>query len=198
MARTLSTMMPLGTRAPDFTLPNTNPDYGGDPVSLADFASAKALLVVFMCNHCPFVVHIREALRDFVARYQARGLVVVAISANDITTHPDDSPDRMTEDAGTYGYTFPYLYDESQAVAKAYGAACTPDFFLFDSSGSLFYRGRFDGATPGNQVAVTGADLSAAVDQLLVGGEPPVEQLPSMGCNIKWKAGEEPEYYAAG
>ena len=198
MSRTLSTMLELGTPAPDFTLPNTNPDHGGDTVSLSDFKGADALLVIFMCNHCPYVVHIRDALRDLVKEYQARGVAAVAVSANDVTTHPDDSPDKMTQEARTHGFTFPYLYDESQAVAQAYQAACTPDFFVFDGDGKLYYRGRFDKATPGNQEPVDGADLRAALDAVLAGQPAPGEQLPSMGCNIKWKSGGEPAYFAAG
>lgn len=194
MARTESTMLPLGTLAPDFRLPNTNPEHGGSEVGLVDLRGSKALLVAFICNHCPFVVHIRDALRDCIADYQRQGMAAVAISANDVSTHPDDAPERMTEIARQLNFTFPYLYDETQAVAKAYRAACTPDFFLFDADFKLVYRGRFDAATPGNEEPVTGADLGAAVQAVLAGLSPPAEQLPSMGCNIKWRSGSEPSY----
>jgi peroxiredoxin len=190
-------MLELGTPAPDFTLPNTNPPVGSDSVALAEFQGAKALLVIFMCNHCPYVIHIRDALTDLVREYQEKGVAAVAISANDVTTHPDDSPRKMTNAARKHGFTFPYLYDETQAVAKAYHAACTPDFFLFDGDGKLFYRGRFDKATPGNQEPIDGADLRAAIDAVLSNQGPPADQHPSMGCNIKWKAGGEPAYSGA-
>ncbi len=198
MARTLSTMMELGTTAPDFSLPNTNRRYGGDTVSLADFGDAQALLVVFMCNHCPYVVHVRDAFVRFVKEYQSEGIAVVAISANDVGTHPDDGPEKMTEASIQHGYTFPYLYDETQQVAKAYQAACTPDFFLFDRQRKLYYRGQFDKARPGNDEPITGDDLRAAVDALLEGKSAPEEQVPSMGCNIKWRPGNEPAYAMSG
>ena len=192
MARTYSTMLDLGTTAPDFKLPDT----AGNTVSLADFADRPALLVMFICNHCPYVKHLREGLAAFAREYQEKGLGVVAISANDVSTHPDDSPAKMAEEAEAAGYTFPYLYDETQEVAKAYTAACTPDFFLFDGDRRLVYRGRFDESTPGNDKPVTGADLRAAADAVLAGDTPAAEQLPSMGCNIKWRAGNEPAYFA--
>lgn len=192
MARTESTMVELGSPAIEFELPNTNPDFGTDEVALSDFDGAPALLVVFMCNHCPFVIHVRDALRDFIEEYQPKGLAAVAISANDVTTHPDDSPHKMGELARQNGFTFPYLYDESQSVARAYGAACTPDFFLYDAGRRLVYRGRFDGATPGNRVPVTGTELAAAVDALLSGGDIVEPQLPSVGCNIKWRSDGAP------
>ncbi len=194
MARTLSTMMELGTAAPDFCLPNTNPRSGGDTVSLADFNDAPALLLAFICNHCPYVIHIRDAFVGFAKDYQSKGLAVVAISANDAGTHPDDGPERMAEAASKNGFTFPYLYDESQTIARAYQAACTPDFFLFDADRRLFYRGQFDRARPRNDEPITGEDLRAAVDALLEGRDAPTEQKPSMGCNIKWRAGNEPAY----
>jgi thiol-disulfide isomerase/thioredoxin len=153
------------------------------------------LLVIFMCNHCPFVKHLREGLVRFAREYQARGLAVVAINANDVANHPNDSPARMVEDAQAFGYPFPYLYDETQAVAQAYRAACTPDFFLFDAGRKLAYRGQFDGSRPGNSLPVTGSDLRAAADAALAGQPIPSDQKPSIGCNIKWKAGNEPEYY---
>ncbi len=191
MARTESTMLELGTQAPEFTLPDTL----GNQVSLNNFADAKGLLVVFMCNHCPYVIHLRDALAAFAKEYQAQGLGVVGINSNDASNYPDDSPEKMAEEVATRGYSFPYLYDESQAVAKAYKAACTPDFFLFDADKKLIYRGQFDDSRPGNELPVTGADMRAAVDTLLNNSEIPQQQKPSMGCNIKWKPGNEPDYF---
>jgi peroxiredoxin len=189
MVKTASTMLPLGTKAPDFTLPNVD----GRQVSLSDFAGKQGLLVIFMCNHCPFVIHLREHLAAFASEYQAKGLAVVGISSNDVSTHPDDGPDRMKEEAASAGYTFPYLYDGTQSVAKAYRAACTPDFFLFDGDMTLAYRGQFDDSRPGNGKPVTGADLRAACDAVLAGQEVSAEQKPSIGCNIKWI--DAPEYF---
>jgi peroxiredoxin len=192
MARTNSTMiLELGTPAPYFMLP----DPKGKRVSLDDFRDAKALLVVFMCNHCPYVKHIRSALAQFAREYQPKGLAMVGINSNDAAAYPDDSPEKMAEEIRSVGYTFPYLYDATQEVAKAYRAACTPDFFLFDRNRKLVYRGQFDGSRPGNNVPVTGEDLRAAVDAVLEGRPVSTEQRPSMGCNIKWKPGNEPEYY---
>jgi len=188
MVLTPSTMTELGTRAPDFALPDT----GGRTVRLADFADAQALLVVFWCNHCPFVKHLQSAFVEFAKEYQSRGLAIVAISANDIETHPDDAPAQMKRVAANSGYTFPYLYDESQDVARAYRAACTPDFFLYDSERRLAYRGQFDASRPGNDRPIDGRDLRAAADSVLAGLRAPDEQLPSIGCNIKWKPGNEP------
>lgn len=192
MALTPSTMPELGMQAPDFDLP----DPSGKRYRLADFADKPALLVVFMCNHCPYVQHIRDELAKFAKEYQAKGLAVVGISSNNVDSHPDDSPEKMAEEIEKVGYTFPYLYDESQEVAKAYEAACTPDFFLFDADRKLVYRGQFDDSRPGNDVPVTGKDLRAAADQVLAGESVPAEQKPSMGCNIKWKPGNEPGYAA--
>jgi peroxiredoxin len=189
MVKTASTMLPLGTKAPDFSLPNVY----GSQVALGDFAGKKGLLVVFMCNHCPFVVHLREHLAAFANEYLEKGLAVVGISSNDVSTHPDDSPEKMKEEAASAGYTFPYLYDGTQSVAKAYRAACTPDFFLFDGDMTLAYRGQFDDSRPGNDKPVTGADLRAACDAVLAGQEVPAEQKPSIGCNIKWI--DAPEYF---
>ena len=189
MVKTASTMLPLGTRAPDFSLPNVD----GSTVSLGSFADSKGLLVIFMCNHCPFVIHLREAIAKFADEYQAQGLAVVGISSNDVGTHPDDSPEKMKEEAASAGYNFPYLYDESQEVAKAYKAACTPDFFLFDADKALVYRGQFDSSRPGNDQPVTGADLRAAADAVLSGAEVSAEQTPSLGCNIKWV--DAPDYF---
>jgi peroxiredoxin len=189
MAQTPSTMLALGTPAPDFSLPEPAT---GKTVSLSDFQDAPALLVMVICNHCPFVKHIRTELARFGRDYQAKGLAMVAISANDVANHPDDSPAKIAEEAQTY--PFPYLYDESQAVAQAYRAACTPDFFLFDADRKLVYRGQFDGSRPGNNLPVTGADLRAAADAVLAGQPVSPEQKPSIGCNIKWRAGNEPDY----
>ncbi|WP_440994934.1 thioredoxin family protein [Arhodomonas sp. SL1] len=191
MSLTPSTMLELGTPAPKFALPEP---LTGNTVRLADFADARGLLVVFMCNHCPFVKHIRRGLVAWAQDYEHRGIATVAINSNDAASHPDDAPERMAEDASELGYPFPYLYDADQSVAKAYRAACTPDFFLFDGERRLFYRGQFDASRPGNDEPVTGKDLRAAADALLAGQTPPAEQRPSMGCNIKWKPGNEPGY----
>src|SRR5215472_19337951 len=186
-----STMLPLGTKAPDFRLP----DPSGIIVSLSDFKSAPALLVVFMCNHCPYVKHIRVGLAKLARDYRPRRVEVVGINANDVANYPADSPAKMAEEAASVGYTFPYLYDETQAVAKAYRAACTPDFYLFDKDQRLSYRGQMDDSRPGNNVPVTGKDLRAAIEAVLAGKVAAANQKPSMGCNIKWKAGNEPEYF---
>ena len=194
MARTPSTMMlPLGAKAPDFRLP----DPFGRFWSLADFESAPALLVAFICNHCPFVKHIRADFARLAREYQDRGVAVVGISSNDFVAYPDDAPPAMAEEVRVAGYTFPYLVDETQEVARGYRAACTPDFFLFDGSQRLVYRGQMDGSRPGNGVPVTGEDLRRALDALLAGRPVPAEQRPSLGCNIKWKAGNEPEYFGS-
>ena len=191
MAQTPSTMLDIGTQAPEFTLPDS---VGGGQISLSDYA-AKPLLVVFSCNHCPYVLHILESFTEFANGAQKLGLGVVMISANDVAGYPADSPEKMTALARRMGFEFPYLYDESQQVAIAYRAACTPDFFLFDADHRLAYRGQYDAARPGNDVAVTGSDLKAALDALLGGGSIAVEQIPSVGCNIKWRAGNEPDYF---
>ncbi|MHC4107189.1 MAG: thioredoxin family protein [Planctomycetota bacterium] len=193
MVATASTMMPLGTMAPDFSLPDTN----GKTVSLADFKDASALLVVFMCNHCPFVKHIRLGLADLAREYQGRGVAIVGINSNDIANYPDDSPQKMAEEVKTAGYTFPYLFDETQQVAKAYQAACTPDFFVFDANHRLVYRGQMDDSRPDSGIPVTGKDLREALDSVLAGQPAPENQKPSMGCNIKWKPGNEPAYMTA-
>lgn len=184
--------MPLGTPAPEFSLPNPATNTA---VSLSNFAGKKGLLVMFVCNHCPFVVHLRDDLVTFAKEYQEQGLGIVGISSNDVGTHPDDSPERMAEDTEKFGYTFDYLYDESQEVAKAYGAACTPDFFLFDAEMKLAYRGQFDDSRPDSGIPITGADLRAAADAVLAGNSPTDEQKPSIGCNIKWKEGNAPGYF---
>ncbi len=184
-------MLALGTSAPAFSLPDTR----GNTVSLADFAPAPALLVAFICNHCPYVKHIREALSEFGKEMQALEVALVAINSNDAAHYPADSPARMAQEVKSADYTFPYLYDETQAVAKAYRAACTPDFFLFDRNRRLVYRGQFDGSRPGNGIPVTGRDLRKAVEAVLAGRAVDTDQQPSMGCNIKWKPGNEPDYF---
>jgi len=192
VAKTASTMLALGTPAPDFTLPD--PATGG-VVSLADFDGAPALLVMVLSNHCPFVKHIADELAVFGREYQARGLAMVAINSNDVDLYPDDHPDRMVEEVALRGYPFPYLFDESQEIAKAYEAACTPDFFLFDADRRLVYRGQFDASRPSLPHPVTGADLRSACDAVLGGEAPPEAQVPSIGCNIKWKPGNAPAWF---
>jgi peroxiredoxin len=191
MVMTASTMLPLGTEAPGFALP----DAVGNLVSLSDFEEAKTLVVVFMCNHCPFVKHVIDGLVKLVKEYQSRGVAFVGINANDVDEFPEDRPEKMVEFAREKGIMFPYLYDETQNVAKQYHAACTPDFFVFDENRRLVYRGQMDDSRPGSNVPVTGADLRAALDAILAEEPVPEEQKPSMGCNIKWKAGNEPEYF---
>ncbi len=191
MALTPSTMLPLGTAAPDFKLPDTT----GKTVTLAEFRGKPALLFVFMCNHCPYVKHIRAGLAQLARDYQPRGVAVVGINSNDVANYPEDNPARMREEVKAAGYLFPYLYDETQAVAKAYRAACTPDLYLFDKSQKLAYRGQFDDSRPGNGIPVTGKDLRAALDAVLAGKPVTPEQKPSIGCNIKWKSGNEPDYF---
>ena len=192
MAATPSTMSPLGTSCPDFRLPDAGGS--GKIFSLADFKDAKALLVMFICNHCPFVKFVQAELARIGRDYQPRGAAIIAINSNDVQKYPDDSPKKMAEESKLAGYTFPYLFDESQDVAKAYGAACTPDFFLFDKNRKLVYRGQLDDSRPTNGIPVTGADLRAALDAVLAGKPAPEDQKPSIGCNIKWKPGNEPEY----
>lgn len=184
MARTPSNMLPLGTVAPDFRLP----DSSGRMVSLADFKGAPALLVMFICNHCPYVKHVADELARLGRDLMSRGVGVVAINSNDFAAYPEDAPAKMREEAAIRGYGFPYLVDEGQDVARAYDAACTPDFYVFDKDLRLAYRGQMDGSRPGNGVPVTGEDLRAAIEALLAGKQPTSEQRPSLGCNIKWKA----------
>src|SRR6476469_4481015 len=191
MARTPSTMLPLGTKAPDFSLVNVD----GKTVSLSDFNGAPALLVVFMCNHCPFVKHLAAALAQFAHEYMQKKVAIVGINSNDVASYPADSPEQMVHEAEDQGYAFPYLYDETQQVAKAYRAACTPDFFLFDRDQRLVYRGQLDSTRPKSGQTPTGADLRAALDAVLAGKPIPEPQVPSMGCNIKWKPGNEPDYF---
>ncbi|MBW7991265.1 MAG: thioredoxin family protein [Planctomycetes bacterium] len=183
MTLTASEMLPLGTKAPDFNLPDTE----GNIVSLSDFNESQALLVIFMCNHCPFVKHILDPMIELAKEYQAKGAAIIGINSNDVDNYPEDSQDMMAKLATEAGFTFPYLYDETQEIAKAYRAACTPDFFLFDSDKTLVYRGQMDDSRPGNGIPITGADLTAAIDALLEGRQVSQEQKPSIGCNIKWK-----------
>ena len=191
MALTPSTMLPLGTAAPDFKLPDT----GGKMVSLANFKGQPALLVIFICNHCPYVIHLRAGLAQLARDYLPRNVGMAGISSNDAANYPADSPDKMKEEAKKAGYLFPYLYDETQAVAKSYRAACTPDIFLFDKNQRLVYRGQFDASRPNNGISVTGNDLRAALDAVLAGKAVSEKQIPSIGCNIKWKAGNAPDYF---
>jgi len=184
-----STMLPLGAPAPDFDLPDT---VSGGRVCLADLAGSRALAVIFMCNHCPYVVHIQYGLAAFSRDYRGSEVSIVGISANDAENYPDDSPERLGDVARRLGYGFPVLYDETQEVAKAYTAVCTPDFFLFGPDRTLVYRGRFDSSRPNSDSPVTGEDLRAAVDAVLAGRPVPEPQYPSMGCSIKWKPGNEP------
>ena len=192
MAETPSTMVATGTSAPPFRLPDT----AGHWVSIDDYRGAPALLVAFICNHCPYVKHLRAKFAEVARDYQARGVGVVAISSNDAESYPDDRPEKMAEEVELAGYTFPYLYDETQEVAKAYQAACTPDFFLFDGDRRLVYRGQFDDSRPNSGRPVTGSDLTAAVDAVLAGRPVSPDQRASVGCNIKWKRGNAPDYYA--
>jgi peroxiredoxin len=191
MALTPSTMLPLGTKAPDFSLSNVD----GQIVSLADFTGAPALLVIFLCNHCPYVKHVAAGVAELARDYQARGVAVVGISSNDAAGYPADSPEQMVHEVENRGYTFPYLYDETQEVAKAYRAACTPDFFVFDKDQKLAYRGQMDSSRPDSGIPVTGVDLRAALDAVLAGKPSAAEQKPSIGCNIKWRAGNAPNYF---
>ena len=191
MVLTESTMLVLGAPAADFALPDTN----GRTVRLGDFVGAKALVVMFLSNHCPFVKHIQSGLVALVREYEARGVAFVGIASNDQGTHPQDGPAEMVREARAAGYTFPYVFDATQEVAKAYRAACTPDFFVFDAQRKLAYRGQLDASRPKSDRPVDGADLRAALDSLLAGRAPSSQQRPSMGCNIKWRPGNEPEWF---
>ena len=191
MVKTESTMLPLGSTAPPFSLMNVD----GQVVTLDNFSDSRALLVMFICNHCPYVVHVADQLAILGNEYMQKGVGVVAISANDISTHPADSPEQMVREAEDRGYPFPYLYDQDQSVAKAYRAACTPDFFVFDKNQQLTYRGQLDDSRPESGIPVTGVDLRAALDATLTNKPIPDPQKPSLGCNIKWIEGQEPEYF---
>lgn len=192
MVLTTSTMLELGSQAPDFHLPEV---VSGKTISLETFAEKKGLLVIFMCRHCPYVQHVKEELAKIGKDYAETELAIVAISANDVGTHPQDAPEKLKEMAIEMGFTFPFCYDESQETAKEYTAACTPDFFLFDANRELVYRGQLDDSRPGNNKPVTGTDLRAALDAVLAGNPISPEQKPSIGCNIKWRPGNEPPYY---
>jgi peroxiredoxin len=189
MVKTASTMQRLGSQAPHFNLMNVD----GRMISMADYADAKGYLIMFICNHCPFVKHVADELTRLGHDYLPQGLAIIAINSNDTTKHPEDSPEQMVHEAETRGYPFPYLFDETQEVAKAYRAACTPDFFLYDADRTLVYRGQLDASRPGNGIPVTGGDLRTAIDALLAKKPLPEKQIPSIGCNIKWK--DAPEYF---
>ena len=191
MALTPSNMLPLGIKAPEFALRNA---VDGSAVTLKDFEGSEALLVMFICNHCPFVIHVRDELARLASDYLPRGLAIVAINSNSSVTHPQDGPEHMKELALSQGWEFPFLFDETQSVAQTYKAACTPDFFLLDADRRLVYRGQLDDSRPGNDVPVTGKDLRAAIDAVLAGRPVSEEQKPSIGCNIKWTPGNEPDY----
>lgn len=186
-----STMLPLGTKAPGFALRATD----GSMVALRDFAEAPALLVTFLCNHCPYVRHVQQGLAALAREYQQRGVAVVGICSNDADAYPDDAPGELARQKERVGFTFPYLVDETQEVARAYRAACTPDFFLFDADRTLVYRGQMDDSRPGSRQPVTGRDLRAALDALLAGDPVPADQHPSVGCSIKWKPANAPDYF---
>jgi len=190
MVKTASTMKKIGSSAPDFKLFNVD----GRIVGLNEF-DHKPLVVIFMCNHCPFVKHVADGLTKLANDYLPKGVAIVCINSNDAAAHPQDSPEQMVHEAEQRGYPFPYLFDEAQEVAKAYGAACTPDFFLYDKGRKLVYRGQLDASRPGNNIPVTGSDLRAALDAVLAGKPLPEKQTPSIGCNIKWKVGKEPQYF---
>ena len=191
MVRTASTMLSLGISAPNFSLPDTE----GQTVTLSDFDDAKALLVIFLCNHCPYVKHVAPELARLGNDYASKGLKIVGISSNDVENYPDDSPEKMAEEKSAQGYNFPYLYDEDQAAAIAYQAACTPDFFLFGAEQKLAYRGQLDESRPKSDHPLNGEDLRKAIDAVLGGQQPTSDQKPSIGCNIKWKPGNEPTYF---
>jgi len=192
MVETASTMMALGTGMPSFSLTDAR---SGEVVDSDDVAGDRATLVMFLCNHCPYVQHVKEEIARLARDYGDRGVGIVGIVSHDAENYPQDAPDKMKEAGEAWGWDFPYLFDETQEVAKEYGAACTPDFFLFDDDGELAYRGQLDGARPGNPEPVTGEDLRAALDTVLAGEAVPEDQKPSSGCNIKWKPGNEPDYF---
>jgi len=191
MALTASTMLALGTAAPDFSLPDV---VSGTTIRLDTFKNTPALLIMFICCHCPYVKHVQHELAKIGHDYKEKGLAIVAISSNDAENYPDDAPDKLKAMAKSLSFNFPYCYDESQSTAKAYQAACTPDFFLFDSMQKLVYRGQLDDSRPGNNLPVTGKDLRIAIDAVLAGNKVNTEQKSSVGCNIKWKSGNEPKH----
>ena len=191
MVKTESTMLPLGSEAPGFSLPNVD----GQLVSRDDFADAPAMVIMFICNHCPYVKHVADQLAQRGRDYMAKNVAIVAISSNDVANYPADSPEQMVREAEERGYAFPYLYDGDQAVAQAYHAACTPDFYVFDADRKLTYRGQLDDSRPESGIPVTGADLRAAIDATLSGASVAENQKPSLGCNIKWIEGQEPAYF---
>jgi peroxiredoxin len=191
MAATPSTMLDLGTKAPDFHLP----DYDGHIHALQDHLGEKGTIIIFICNHCPYVVHIIQRFSELSSEFMKKGMGVVAISSNDVDAYPQDAPPEMKKFAEKYGFEFPYLFDQKQDIAQNYRAACTPDIYLFDENRKLIYRGQFDDSRPGNDLPVTGNDLQNAVEAMLNGEEVSAEQKPSMGCNIKWKKGNEPDYF---
>jgi len=191
MAATPSTMLPLGTKVPEFSLPNV---VDGRTVSPEEFGGAAALVVMFICNHCPFVQHVMGELGALARDYAPQRVGCIAINSNDVSAYPDDAPERMRELARAEGWTFPFLYDETQEVAKAFRAACTPDFYVFDAERRLVYRGQLDDSRPGNDVPVTGRDMRVALDAIIAGSDVPRDQKPSIGCNIKWRLGNEPGY----
>ncbi len=191
MVRTPSTMLPLGTEAEDFSLTNVD----GQTLSFADVAGERGTVLMFICNHCPFVKHVANELAAIGYEYMPKGVGMVAINSNDVAAHPADSPEQMIHESEQRGYSFPYLFDETQEVAKTYGAACTPDFYLFDGNHKLVYRGQLDGSRPDSGVPVTGEDLRQAIDALLESRPLPQPQHPSIGCNIKWRPGNEPQYF---
>lgn len=193
MVMTSSTMLPLGTKAPDFNLPDV---VSGKKISLSTFLGKKGLLVMFICRHCPFVQHVKHELARIGKDYAGKEMGIVAISANDAANFPDDAPQKLKEMSAELGFTFPFCYDESQQTAKAYTAACTPDFFLFDGSRKLVYRGQLDDSRPSLTKPLTGRDLRAAMDAVLAGKPVSPTQTPSIGCNIKWKPGNEPDYFS--
>jgi peroxiredoxin len=186
-----SEMIKLGSDAPSFSLPDTD----GNLISIENFTNSRALLVMFICNHCPYVKHVRDGLVSLANKYLENGVGIVGINSNDVDNYPDDSPEKMAEEVKKYGYRFPYLFDKAQEVAKSYRAACTPDFFLYDENRKLVYRGQMDDSRPVNGIPVTGNDLRKALDDLLSGNPITNEQKPSVGCNIKWIPGNEPDYF---
>jgi thiol-disulfide isomerase/thioredoxin len=192
MVKTASTMLQLGAPLPAFELPDVTT---GDLVTPADVTKDKGLLVMFICRHCPFVVHVKKGIAKLAKDYLDSEIGIVAISANDVADYPDDAPDNLAAMARELGFGFPYLYDETQETAKAFFAACTPDFFLFDGEGKLAYRGQMDDSRPGNDRPNDGRDLRAAMDHLIAGAPVPLDQKPSLGCNIKWKPGNAPDYF---